>query len=289
MAGKSFRVGRTVAVILLIVFLFSIGTVGFAKTGEQIVTLGADLNESQKREMLTYFGVQENDVIILEVTNEEEYLYLQGVVGRDVIGTRAISSVLLEIRPPGTGIEVKTHNITWVTEGMYAAALVTAGVSDVLITAAAPFPVSGTAALTGVVKAFEEITGEELSAENKEVAHEELTILLEMAERIQNSEQTTELMQRAKEEILKNRPLDYEEIKELLRQLSGELDIELTEEQISQLARFLEKFNDLDVDLDQLREQIISFYEDPVARSLMARILEIITSLLQQIIEVLRR
>ena len=287
MAGKG--VGRTIAAILLMLFLVSIGTVGFANNGEQIVTLGADLSESQKTEMLNYFRVQENDLTILTVTNEEEYLYLQGIVGRDVIGTRAISSVLLEIRAPGTGIEVKTHNITWVTEGMYAAALVTAGVSDVLITAAAPFPVSGTAALTGVVKAFEEITGEELDEENKEAAHEELVILLELGERIKDSEQATELMQRAKEEILKNRPLDYEEIKELLRRLSGELDIELTEEQISQLARFLEKFNDLDVDLEQLRDQIISFYEDPVARSLMARILEIITSLLQQIIEALRR
>ena len=287
MVGKG--VGRTIAAILLMLFLVSIGTVGFANNGEQIVTLGADLSESQKTEMLNYFRVQENDLTILTVTNEEEYLYLQGIVGRDVIGTRAISSVLLEIRAPGTGIEVKTHNITWVTEGMYAAALVTAGVSDVLITAAAPFPVSGTAALTGVVKAFEEITGEELDEENKEAAHEELVILLELGERINDSEQATELMQRAKEEILKNRPLDYEEIKELLRRLSGELDIELTEEQISQLARFLEKFNDLDVDLEQLRDQIISFYEDPVARSLMARILEIITSLLQQIIEALRR
>ena len=85
---------------------------------------------------------------------------------------------------------------------MYAAVLVTAGVSDVLITAAAPFPVSGTAALTGVTKAFEEITGEELSEENKEAAHEEFIILLELAKRIKHSEQTTELMQRAKEELL---------------------------------------------------------------------------------------
>ena len=289
MAEKNFRVGRAVLAILLMVLLVSMGSVGLVEAAEKVVTLGADLDERQKSEMLDYFGVQENDATILKVTNEEEYLYLQGVAGRDVIGTRAISSVLLEIRPPGAGIEVKTHNITWVTEGMYAAALVTAGVKDVLITAAAPFPVSGTAALTGVVKAFEEATGEELGEENKEAAHEELIILLELAERIENSDQTTELMQRAKEEILKNRPLDYEEIKELLQRLSGELDIELTEGQISQLARFLEKFNDLEIDLEQLREQITSFTQDPVAMSIVARILEIITNLLQQIIEVLRR
>lgn len=286
---QGWQKGKGVLAVILVLLLLFPATAGFAGSEDRVVTLGADLDPGQRMEMLDFFGAEESDVVVLEVTNEEEYLYLQGVAGRDVIGTRAISSVFLEVLPPGEGINVQTHNITWVTRDMYAAALVTAGVNDVRITAAAPFPVSGTAALTGVVKAFEEATGEKLEEDNKKVAHEELLILRDLAEEFNESELSTELIQRAKEEILENRPLDYEEIKDLLRRLSQEQDIDLTEEQISQLARFLEQFNHLEIDVEQVREQITKILEDPAARSLLARILEVITGLLQQVVELLRR
>ena len=286
---QGWQKGKGVLAVILVLLLLFPATAGFAGSEDRVVTLGADLDPGQRMEMLDFFGAEESDVVVLEVTNEEEYLYLQGVAGRDVIGTRAISSVFLEVLPPGEGINVQTHNITWVTRDMYAAALVTAGVNDVRITAAAPFPVSGTAALTGVVKAFEEATGEKLEEDNKKVAHEELLILRDLAEEFNESELSTELIQRAKEEILENRPLDYEEIKDLLRRLSQEQGIDLTEEQISQLARFLEQFNHLEIDVEQVREQITKILEDPAARSLLARILEVITGLLQQVVELLRR
>jgi len=37
---------------------------------------------------------------------------------------------------------------------------------------------------------------------------------------------------------VENRPLDYEEIKELIHSLAQDLEIDLSEEQISRLARF---------------------------------------------------
>ena len=46
-------------------------------------------------------------------------------------------------------------NINWVTDAMYTNALITAGVKDAEIQITAPFKVSGTAALTGLMKAYE--------------------------------------------------------------------------------------------------------------------------------------
>ena len=57
------------------------------------------------------------------------------------------------------GITVETHNIDWVTGDMYRGALLTAGIYDANIIVAAPFDVSGTAALLGIYKAYEDITG----------------------------------------------------------------------------------------------------------------------------------
>ena len=85
----------------------------------------------------------------------------------DKIGKRTISSAYVELLEKGEGIEVDTHNITWVTREMYANALVTAGVENAKVIAAAPFKVSGTGALTGIMKAFEAVTGKELDEEAK--------------------------------------------------------------------------------------------------------------------------
>lgn len=279
-----------IATGLLLAFLLSQAAVGLADA-MNVVTLGADLNAAQRDEMMRHFGVGPDEVMVLEVTNQEEYEYLEGVATRAEIGTRAISSVFLELQPAGQGVQVETYNITWVTPEMYSAALVTAGVNDVRISAAAPFPVSGTAALTGVVKAFEEATGEELPEENKEAAHEELMILSDLAEEVGDNEdgdKTTELVQKAKEEILENRPLDPEEIEEIVRRLAEELEIQLTEEQIEQLTRFLERFNDLEIDVDQLKDQIRSLTEDADLGGIIQRGFEYIGNLLEQLIDLFR-
>ena len=45
--------------------------------GARVVTLGANLSSEQKATMLKYFGVNENEVVLLEVNNQEERKYLE--------------------------------------------------------------------------------------------------------------------------------------------------------------------------------------------------------------------
>lgn len=169
---------------------------------DEVVSLGANLDPQQKQEMLDLFGVSGDEVAVLEVTNQEERQYLEGVISDTQIGTRAISSVYVGIKDDGSGIDVQTKNITYVTERTYGNALVTAGISDADIYAAAPFPVSGTAALTGIFKAFEVATGEEIPEEAKRVATEELVDTAEIGEEVDDQSGVAELIQRAKEEII---------------------------------------------------------------------------------------
>ncbi|NLU50113.1 MAG: DUF1002 domain-containing protein [Syntrophomonadaceae bacterium] len=70
-----------------------------------VVSLGADLAEAQRQEMLDYFGVKKatGSLRIIEVTNQEERAYLHGLVSEEVIGKRAISSAYCEILGPGEG------------------------------------------------------------------------------------------------------------------------------------------------------------------------------------------
>lgn len=226
---------------------------------DEVVSLGANLDPQQKQEMLDLFGVSGDEVAVLEVTNQEERQYLEGVISDTQIGTRAISSVYVGIKDDGSGIDVQTKNITYVTERTYGNALVTAGISDADIYAAAPFPVSGTAALTGIFKAFEVATGEEIPEEAKKVATEELVDTAEIGEEVDDQSGVAELIQRAKEEIIDRGLSDPGAIREVVIRIAGELNINLTSEQIERIVQILVQVQKLDIDVDEVRDQLEDF------------------------------
>ncbi len=225
---------------------------------KEVVTLGANLNQSQRRQMLNTFGVDENDssVKMLEVTNQEERQYLKGLVPDKQIGTRAISSVYVKIMDTGSGINVKTKNITFVTEQAYANALVTAEIKDAEVYAAAPFPVSGTAALTGLFKAYETATGEDIPEEAKKVATEELVTTSEIGEETGEEEAVSELISRVKEQVVEENLSDPDEIRRVVEDIARDMDIDLTSEQIDRIVGLMQKISGLDLDIGVLRDQL---------------------------------
>ena len=88
----------------------------FAKEGDEIVTLGADLKESQKSEMLREMNASD-DAKIIEVTNAEEYKYLGDVLSSKEIGKRAISSAIVRYEKAGSGLTIElSDNIRVVKE-----------------------------------------------------------------------------------------------------------------------------------------------------------------------------
>ena len=122
-----------------------IGSINFAfADGARVVTLGANLNEQQRATILKYFGVNENEVVILEVNNQEERKYLEGVATEAQLGKNTYSCAYVEPTKAGSGINVKTANLTWLTSSMVASTLSTTGMTDADVVVASVFPVSGT-------------------------------------------------------------------------------------------------------------------------------------------------
>lgn len=195
------------------------------------------------------------EVTIIEVTNEEERDYLEGLVSDKTIGTRAISSCYVKPLAEGEGIIVETHNITWVTREMFANAMVTAGVENAHVIAGAPFDVSGTAALTGIMKAFEKAEGENLSEEAKKIASEELVTTGELGDEI-GKDEAAELIRKIKEKVVSSQIKDSEDIRRIIIEISGELNINLTQEQIDQIVKLMEKIRNLDLNVENIREQL---------------------------------
>ena len=152
------------------------------------LSLGADLSASQKSKVLELLGVKENELDqykVVKVTNKDEHKYLDDYLDSSVIGTHALSSVLIEKRDKGEGIDVTTKNITYCTAGMYENALTTAGVTDANVTVAGPFNITGTAALVGAMNAYEDMTGENISSESKDAATNELVVTSKLADQLE--------------------------------------------------------------------------------------------------------
>ncbi len=142
-------------------------------SSEKVVTLGVDLSASQRDAVLRYFGIQGKNVKTIYVNNLEERALLGGSVPLSQIGSHTYSCAYVQPTSSG-GIHVKTANLNWVTSNMIAGALSTAGVSNCNVIAACPFPVSGTGALTGILKAYDAATGRPVSDGGRQAAVREI-------------------------------------------------------------------------------------------------------------------
>ena len=229
------------------------------------LSLGADLNKKEKATVLELLGVEEDELdeyTVVTVTNKDEHEYLDDYLSASVIGTRALSSVLVEKTDKGDGIDVTTKNITYCTEGMYQNALTTAGIEDADVVVAGPFNITGTAALVGAMNAYEDMTGETISEESKDAATNELVVTSELAEELNDSEKAEQLLALIKEEVLSADIKDQEDINEVIGNCEQKMQIELTEEQRQQIAELMEKINGLDLDLDVLKQQASDIYDE---------------------------
>lgn len=223
--------------------------------GEARAVIGANLTDEQIADVYASFGVKRGDVTELRVTNADERKYLEGYVDESVIGTNSISCVYIEVLEEGEGLDVTTTNINWCTSQMYVSALATAGITDAKIIVAAPFEVSGTAALTGVYMAYEDITGEELDETAKLVSTQELTLTAELADQI-GSYDSVEIVNELKLLLGETRNMTDEQLRSEIVSIASDFGVTLTDTQIDQLislCRALEKLNP-----DELKEKVES-------------------------------
>lgn len=223
--------------------------------GEARAVIGADLTDEQIAAVYASFGVERGSVTELRVTNADERKYLEGYVDESLIGTHSISCVYIEVLDEGEGLEVSTSNVNWCSSEMYVSALATAGVSDARIIVAAPYEVSGTAALTGVYLAYEDITGEALDETAKLVGTQELSLTAKLAEQLGGYD-SVEIVNELKLLLGETKNMTDAQLREEIRAVAKEFGVTLTDTQVEQLAglcRSLEK-----LDPEALKEKVES-------------------------------
>jgi uncharacterized protein YpuA (DUF1002 family) len=223
-------------------------------SGEERVTMGADLTDRQREAVYQDFGIEEGAVKELTVTNDEERSYLEGLVPDGKIGSVALSCIYIKTLDAGSGLSIELHNINYCTEDMYINALTTAGISDASVIVSAPFPVSGTGALTGAYKAYEDITGISLSNLAKAAGAEELVVTGELAEYI-GSEDATQMINELKSMLDKTQDMTDDEVRVEIKKLAELYNVALTSAQLEQVLSLVRKLEGLDA--DQLQKQLV--------------------------------
>lgn len=224
-----------------------------AFVGEQRVTMGADLTDVQRAAVYRDFGIEPGSVRELSVTNQEERRYLEGLVPDRKIGSVALSCIYITTLEPGSGLDIEIYNINYCTEQMYVNALTTAGITDARVIVSAPFPVSGTGALTGAYKAYEDITGVALNDLAKLVGAEELVVTGELAEYV-GSEEATQIIAQLKEILDQTQSMSDAEVCDEIRRIAAAYQVSVTDAQVQQLLSLTRKLEGLDT--EQLQQRL---------------------------------
>lgn len=280
---------KTISLILAVRMLGS--CLCFADSIEDSrVVIGADLNEDEIAYVYDSFGIDRNEVKELTVTNSDEREYLEGLVDDSLIGSKSISCIYIEALDEGEGLDVSVKNITWCTPDMYMNAMVTAGITDANVKIAAPFNVSGTAALTGIYKAYEDITGKKLDEDAKLVGTQELAITAELADEI-GSADSTSIVNELKLILDETREMTDDELREEIKKIAAEYDVSLTDSQIDQLIKLCRSMEKLDTEaLKQKVEEVQQYLKDIVkkhgeVKQFLSNVADTVTEFVNKVID----
>ena len=229
------------------------------------LALGADLNDSQRATILSIMGIDAANLSnydVVYVTNAEEHQYLDSYISSSQIGTRSLSSVVIVQRDKGSGLNISTTNINYCTVGMYKNALTTAGVTDADIIVAGPTPISGTAALVGVLKAYQEMTGKEISDSVVDTALNELVLTGQLEDSLKgvSDAEVEEFIAYIKALIAKDDLTDDAGINGAIDEACEKYGVTLSDDERQQIIDLIKKINSLGIDLNGLVDYAESLY-----------------------------
>lgn len=199
----------------------------------------------------------------MTVTNADEHQYLDGQVSSALIGSKALSSCKVEEAADGNGIKVTTENISYCTPEMYENALATAGMKNANVTVAAPYNISGTAALVGAMKAYSAMTGKSIDQDQVSTASQELATTGQVAKDTGEPDKTSELIAAVKSQTA-GKNMDADDIGKAVDKTANQLDLNLSAGDRQQIINLMVNLSKLDLNANDLASQAKRVYQNAV-------------------------
>lgn len=255
---KRFR--KLVGVLLFCVMMLT-STVLYAADKKPYLALGADLTPEQQASVLQMLEVDPaklGDYDVTYITNADEHKYLDSYVDPNAIGSHSLSSVVVYQKDPGSGLDITTKNISFCTEGMYQNACATAGITDAKIIVAGPSNISGTAALVGIFKAYENMTGKTIDVDTIDGALNELIVTGNLEGALSDLDPSTieQLLAYLKNYMKENNLHDEASISAAVDDACKTYGVILSDSERSQVIGLLLKLDQLDLDPKALTQMV---------------------------------
>lgn len=252
---------RSVIVAMLCSMCLAVSTPILAMAdASKVVTLGADLTDEQKNTMMNYFKADASQVQVISVTNQDEHDLLGKYIPSEQIGTRTLSCAYVKPTQSG-GIKVRTANLNYVTCNMIATALSTAGVTNCEVVAACPYEVSGTGALTGVMKAYESASGQELDSTKKDLAAKEVVVTGDVAQQV-GQDNATNIINQAKMQIIGDNIQNADEIYNIVYNIAEQNGVSLSQDEIDTIVSLLQQIAQQNYDIQEMKQTLANIQQN---------------------------
>lgn len=252
---------RSVIVAMLCSMCLAVSTpIPAMADASKVVTLGADLTDEQKNTMMNYFKADASQVQVISVTNQDEHDLLGKYIPSEQIGTRTLSCAYVKPTQSG-GIKVRTANLNYVTCNMIATALSTAGVTNCEVVAACPYEVSGTGALTGVMKAYESASGQELDSTKKDLAAKEVVVTGDVAQQV-GQDNATNIINQAKMQIIGDNIQNADEIYNIVYNIAEQNGVSLSQDEIDTIVSLLQQIAQQNYDIQEMKKTLANIQQN---------------------------
>lgn len=250
----------SIVLMFLISPIYSASTSGFAITyGETTYN-----NPSYKSSVLNYFQSQTSKNVSTAnskvITASEVNQISKNITGRTYNSQQIFSCALVDLSySQGIKIVVDKTKITTVTSKMYANALKSTGITNGYVVVTAPVTATGESALAGVLRSYEIAVGTDIPDVAKQAATQELYTETQIANQTgQNPDKIAELFDKAKQEVEKQNLQDPTQIKAIVINIAGTLNINLSDEQAQQIANALANSQKAQSSLTDFKNQLQS-------------------------------
>ena len=220
-----------------------------------ILALGSDLTDAQEAALRKYFNAPDGTNTIY--VTDEVIIKQLGLDPNDPANYAGgcYSSAYVKLLDDNSGINVTATNLTEVTESMLMNALITSGITSADVKVSAPFKVTGTSALSGILAGVEEVGGFEISLKQKETAQKEIETTVEVGDEI-GSEEASTIINDIKTEVIKEKPKTEEEIKKIVENITNQYNVNISINAKDSIVNLMSDVNDLGLDYSKLKSSL---------------------------------
>ncbi|HII08514.1 MAG TPA: DUF1002 domain-containing protein [Methanosphaera sp.] len=267
-------------VIAVLVFV-PFGWSGQADGANVVVTYGETTynNAEYKNIVDNYFSV--NNAKETVITAGDVNQISSGISNRNYNSNQIFSCAMVDLSSKNNiRIDVDSSKITLVTPSMYKSALDSAGISRGYVKITSPVAATGESALAGVMKSYEESTGNVIPQEVKDAANNEIYTETEIVENTgASADDVAKIMTEVKEQVASQNTTDRQTIINIVNNVVNNYNINITENDINNIVDSVQKTQAVKDQAIQYENQIVNFVNSSEGQSIVDSIMNFINSL----------